>query len=180
MYIGKIIKQYREENHLSLREFAQKCNLSYTYISALEKNKDYRSGKPISPTIETVISVAKGLDISIDELLSKLSPEQTFTVNTKPKIIKYTCKDDANLPILGKGDIAYVEQKDNFETNEIILFILNGEKMIRRVIKTKKYIELLSINPQYASQKFTIDEFSKLDFTLIGKVIKVENSSYFE
>lgn len=42
MKIGDIIKNYRKENNLTLREFAKKCGLSYTYIFALEKDKDTR------------------------------------------------------------------------------------------------------------------------------------------
>lgn len=81
MFLGDIIKKYRIENGISQRDFAKKCNLSYTYISALEKNKDYRSGKPISPTLETVKNVAKGLNISVDDLLKILDDEQEFTLN---------------------------------------------------------------------------------------------------
>lgn len=82
MFLGDVIKKYREENKISQRDFAKRCNLSYTYISALEKNKDYRSGKPISPTLETVKCVAKGLNISIDDLLKILDDEQEFIINT--------------------------------------------------------------------------------------------------
>lgn len=85
MFLGDIIKKYRVENGISQRDFAKKCDLSYTYISALEKNKDYRSGKPISPTLETVKSVAKGLNISIDDLLKILDDEQEFTLNEDSK-----------------------------------------------------------------------------------------------
>lgn len=81
MYLGDIIKQYRTENQLSLRDFAKNSNLSYTYISALEKNKDYRSGKPISPTLETIKSVAKGMNMTTDDLLKILDDNQEITIN---------------------------------------------------------------------------------------------------
>ena len=81
MFLGDVIKEYREKNKLSMRDFAKRCNLSHTYIAALEKNIDSRTGKPIAPTLEAVKSISKGLNISIDELLKVLDDEKEFIVN---------------------------------------------------------------------------------------------------
>lgn len=81
MFLGDLIKQYRTINKLSLREFASRCGLSHTYISALEKNIDSRTGKPIAPTLDTVKYVAKGMNTSIEEILKILDEEQEFVVN---------------------------------------------------------------------------------------------------
>lgn len=99
MFLGDIIKKYREENRISQRDFAKRCNLSYTYISALEKNMDYRSGKPISPTLETVKCVAKGINMPVEDLLKILDDEQEFKLNEDAP--KYSDKVFI-LPILGK------------------------------------------------------------------------------
>jgi repressor LexA len=81
MLLGDIIYKYRTENDLSLRAFANKCGLSYTYISMLEKNKDYRTGKPIAPTLESVKYIANAMNLSIDELLKIIDDEQEFKMN---------------------------------------------------------------------------------------------------
>ena len=81
MFLGDLIKQYITINKLSLREFASRCGLSHTYISALEKNIDSRTGKPIAPTLDTVKYVAKGMNTSIEEILKILDEEQEFVVN---------------------------------------------------------------------------------------------------
>lgn len=81
MLLGNLIYKYRVENDLSLRAFANKCGLSYTYISMLEKNKDYRTGKPIAPTLESVKNIANAMNLSIDELLRILDDEQEFKMN---------------------------------------------------------------------------------------------------
>ena len=83
MFLGEIIKKYRIEHELSQRDFSKLSGLSYTYISALEKNKDYRTGKPISPTLETVRDVAKGMNIPVDDLLKVLDDEQELLLNNK-------------------------------------------------------------------------------------------------
>ncbi len=48
MFLGDLIKNYRTQNKLSQRDFAKLCNLSHTYIAALEKNIDSRTGKPFT------------------------------------------------------------------------------------------------------------------------------------
>ena len=81
MFLGDLIKQYRTINKLSLRDFASRCGLSHTYISALEKNIDPRTGKPIAPTLDTVKYVAKGMNTSIEKILKALDEQQEFVVN---------------------------------------------------------------------------------------------------
>ena len=81
MNIGNVIKKYRKENNLSLRAFASKCGLSYTYISMLEKNIDYRTGKPIAPTLDSVKYISNAMNIPIDDLLKMLDDEQEFKLN---------------------------------------------------------------------------------------------------
>lgn len=81
MFLGDLIKKYRTTNKLSLRDFAKKCGLSHTYISALEKNIDPRTGKPIAPTLDTVKYISKGMNISVEDILKILDSNQEFTIN---------------------------------------------------------------------------------------------------
>jgi transcriptional regulator with XRE-family HTH domain len=69
MGIGEVIKQYRKENDLSLREFAEKASLSHAYIDKLENGKDPTTGKPVMPTMRTIKSIAKAMGISTDDLM---------------------------------------------------------------------------------------------------------------
>lgn len=83
MTLGEIILNYRNSfiPKISQRDFAQKCGLSHTYIAALEKNIDVRTGKPIAPTLDTVKYISKGMNISIEEILKMLDDQQEFIVN---------------------------------------------------------------------------------------------------
>lgn len=81
MTLGELIKEYRTINKLSLRDFSKQCGLSHTYISALEKNIDSRTGKPIAPTLDTVKYVSKGINKPIEEILKILDDEQEFIMN---------------------------------------------------------------------------------------------------
>lgn len=100
MLLGDIIYKYRIENNLSLRAFANKCGLSYTYISMLEKNKDYRTGKPIAPTLESVKYIANAMNLSIDELLKIIDDEQEFKMNEEAP--KYNNSKFYMCPVYGR------------------------------------------------------------------------------
>lgn len=127
MLLGEVIKEYRITNSLSLRAFANKCGLSYTYISMLEKNQDYRTGKPIAPTLDSVKYIANGMGMSIEELLKILDDEQEF------KLIEDTPKHTSNpAVVLVYGTIpAGIPMEmieDIIDTEEIDANMLKGGK----------------------------------------------------
>lgn len=70
MEIGLFIKQYRQNNDLTLREFAARCGTSHSYIAMLENNKNSKTGEPIVPTLTMLNKIAKGMGISVSDLIS--------------------------------------------------------------------------------------------------------------
>lgn len=70
--LGEIIKDYRFNNKLSLRDFAQKCDVSHTYIDKLEKGVDSRTGKPVEPTLLVIEKISKALNKRTDTLLEEI------------------------------------------------------------------------------------------------------------
>ncbi|MDZ4422090.1 transcriptional regulator [Bacillus cereus] len=70
--LGEIIKNYRLTNKLSLRDFAQKCDVSHTYIDKLEKGVDSRTGKPVEPTLLVIEKIANAMNISTRSLLEEI------------------------------------------------------------------------------------------------------------
>lgn len=67
--LGEFIKSVREEQKLTLREFANICNLSHSYISKLEKGIDPRNNKKVIPTIETLKKIADAVNYPLEKLL---------------------------------------------------------------------------------------------------------------
>ena len=122
MLLGTIIYEYRMKHQLSLRAFANKCGLSYTYISMLEKNKDYRTGNPIAPTLDSVKYIAKAMNLSIDELLKIIDDEQEFKMNeeTPKNIVLVYGTIPAGIPMEMIEDI--------LDTEEISEDIIKGGK----------------------------------------------------
>jgi transcriptional regulator with XRE-family HTH domain len=80
MTLGDVIREFRELNNLSMEEFAKMSNLSKSYISMLENNKDPR-GNPINPSLETIDKVATTIGVELDTLVSKI--DQDVVVNRK-------------------------------------------------------------------------------------------------
>lgn len=125
MFLGEVIKKYREEHNLSLRAFASKCGLSYTYISMLERNIDYRTGKPIAPTLDSVKYISNAMNMPIDDLLKILDDEQEFKLNEDISANNLNNK----IPILGtvkagydwlaeENIIGYITDKDTVKDYE--------------------------------------------------------------
>lgn len=81
MYIGEIIKEYRTNYQLSQRAFASRTTLSPSYINTLEKIYNPKTGKPYSVTTDVADELAKAMNMSIEELLSKINGNQEFTLN---------------------------------------------------------------------------------------------------
>lgn len=50
----------------------------YFYVG---KNIDYRTGKPIAPTLDSVKYISNAMNIPIDDLLKMLDDEQEFKLN---------------------------------------------------------------------------------------------------
>jgi len=65
--MGEMIKKARGKQ--SLREFADKCDISHSYLDDIEKGYDHNTKKEISVTIETLQKLSKGTGYSINEIL---------------------------------------------------------------------------------------------------------------
>lgn len=127
MILGNLIKEYRTNNKMSLRDFAQRCGLSHTYISALEKNIDPRTGKPIAPTLDAVKYISKGMNMSIEDMLKILDDEQEFKMNEEaPKFNSSSAVVFVYGTIPAGIPMECIE--DIIDTEEISADMLKGDK----------------------------------------------------
>lgn len=69
MDIGFYIKQYRQSNNLTLREFAARCGTSHSYIAMLENGKNSKTGEPIVPSIAMLKKIANATRVSVNDLI---------------------------------------------------------------------------------------------------------------
>lgn len=62
---GQVLYELRMARNLKQAELAEKCRMDETYISDLERGK-------YMPSLFTVFKLSKGLEMSLEELSSKL------------------------------------------------------------------------------------------------------------
>ena len=104
MYVGEIIKDYRIKNKISQRDFASRTSLSHSYINTLEKIFNPKTGNPYSVTTDVAIEIANAMNMTIEELLSKISDNQEFTTNAT---VKDNISNIVTIPILGTVKAGY-------------------------------------------------------------------------
>lgn len=138
MKLGEIVHSYRAEHGLTMQEFAEKSGLSKGYISMLENNKNPRNGQPITPSIETYDSIARAMDVSIDELLAKSKGENVF-VNKKSHLhgvrIPVLGRVIAGIPIEAIEDIIDYEEipEDMAKTGKFFALQVKGDSMLPNI-----------------------------------------------
>lgn len=80
MQLGEWIKAYRKAQGLSMQRFADLCGFSKAYIGQLEKGINPKTGKKISPTMQTFTKIANSVGMSVDQLLEKLDDDQPVSI----------------------------------------------------------------------------------------------------
>ena len=83
MNLGEIIYQYRQEHHLSQRQFAIRCKLSNGYIAMLENGMNPQTGKEIKPTLAAVKEIAKAMQMDADELIRMMDNDLYIRLSTE-------------------------------------------------------------------------------------------------
>ena len=114
MKLSDLIKNYREENGISQREFARRCGLSNSLISILEMGVNPQTGKPTEPDARTYRRLANGMGMTASDLSkllqtdsavwSPLSAEgQYYELLKDNNLLPRTDEDNAILEALHKN-----------------------------------------------------------------------------
>lgn len=107
-HIGKFIKEIRQNNHQTQKEFADKYNVSFQAVSKWENGKNI-------PDISLLKQICKDNNISIDEILG----DKPKTINIKKKIIILISVIILLLIILISVLILYSNKDSNFEFKKV-------------------------------------------------------------
>ncbi|HGS1427618.1 TPA: helix-turn-helix domain-containing protein [Streptococcus pneumoniae] len=106
MKLGELLKSYRTEHKLSMDAFCELSDLTKGYISMLEKNEHPKSKKPIVPSYDTIEKIAKGMQISTEDLIDMLDDDQEIQINATPALLSkspiQTIYDELKPPRQGK------------------------------------------------------------------------------
>ncbi len=72
MKLGDLIKEYREKHGLSQRQFAMSCGLSNGYISMLEKGRNPKTNRPVTPNLQQMKKLADGMGTTMMDMLEQV------------------------------------------------------------------------------------------------------------
>lgn len=98
MKLGELIAAYRKDHHMSQRQFAKKCgDMSNGYVSMLENDYNPATGKSITPTIDKLICIASGMDMTLTELLEKADDMPVDISEVVEQNVVYADEDDAEM-----------------------------------------------------------------------------------
>lgn len=105
--IGERIKKSRNEKSMSLRELANKVELSASFLSQIEQGK-------ASPSIENLKKIANSLDVRVSYLIEDEDEER-------------------NVEHIRKGHVRYIESRDS-NTKMALLTMSNSEKNMEPIL----------------------------------------------
>ena len=127
--LGYNLRKYREKNNLTQKEFAAQLGISRTALTGYENGKNF-------PTSIVLISMAKGMNCSIDNLLgynitnsTPLSFNADDTTTLKEKILYLDNLIDKTLKTY--NDLIDAKRRTNLKFNEILM----SKKRIDRILK---------------------------------------------
>mgnify|MGYP000867702245 FL=1 len=81
MYIGDIIKAFREEHQLSQETFAAKACLTVSEINTLEQNFQDGSYTPVPVAIRQIKGIAQAMEQPMPVIMSQIPSDQQVVVN---------------------------------------------------------------------------------------------------
>ena len=105
MELGQLVKEYREKNHLSQRQFSKISGISNGYISMIEEGKNPKTGEVLTPSLTMLKKISVAMKMSLNDLMSltedydvSLSFENIYPVSTQriPMLGEIACGQPIN------------------------------------------------------------------------------------
>lgn len=123
--------------------------------------------------VPVVASVRAGFDGGIQE--EHLGTEPAFGIKNADEFRYVRVQGDSMLPQIEEGDLALVHLQRDVESGDLAVVIVDGEDaMIKKLVKEKDCVSLVSINPNYPPRKLTGESLEQL--VIYGKVQGITRS----
>lgn len=183
--LGNLIKKYRAENNLSLREFANLTSFSHTYISNLENNYNPSTKKPPIITVPALIELSNILNYDFEDLLkiigsktnnNKNKVEEEKTLYNKNDIIKipvFSCipKDNSRKKVI---DHVFIKKnKIEKDISDYFATVIKNDNMYPKYHKGD--IVLFNYNKDIKYGEDIIISINKDDKMLFTNILINEN-----
>lgn len=107
MTLRELVMEFRRENDISQRQFANMCGLSNGYISMLERNINPKTGLPVTPSLPALKKIAQGMGMTLNDLFLQADDMPVDLLQTD---------SEKNALTPGAGDEHEVEVMQLFES----------------------------------------------------------------
>lgn len=114
MKLSELIRDYRKTMNISQREFSRRCNLSNTYISFLENEKNPKTGRPLIPTLEQYRKIADGMGMTVHRLFELLDDDA-------PVDLRFDSSSDTHVVINNISQFAHLMQYMSREDYDFVV-----------------------------------------------------------
>lgn len=159
--LAKILQMPPTEFINENEEPTEKSNISYVY----PKNEVY--------SIPLFESVSAGFGAYADSEVLEYIPIVLSNPHDLQDIIAIKVKGDSMYPLIIDGDCIIVRKQESVDSGTIGVVLLDGnEGLVKRIVYGDDWIELQSVNPEYAPKRFEGAEVQRL--RVVGKVTKID------
>lgn len=184
MKLSEIVRNYRTAHGLSMEAMAARCGRTKPYIHQLE-NGNPKTGKEVRPGLDTIVLLAKAMNMDIDELVRMLNDDTVISLQPMQKIrnairIPVLGKVVAGIPIEATEDVlGYVEITERMaRTGDYFALRIKGDSMMPNIcdgdtviVKKQESVEngdiaIILVNGNDATCKKV--KFNTNGITLIG------------
>ena len=197
--IGEIIRSLRGD--LSLRSFAQKCDISHTALDAIECGVNKRTKKPTQAktiTLQRIADaagvplsyitgerngaikipvlgyVAAGLPIeAVREVLDyeDISPDM---LRDGSEYFALKIKGSSMEPKISDGDVVIVRVQPDVDSGQVAIVCVNGEEATcKKILKQQGGIVIQPLNPAYKTVFYSIEQIESIPITIVGRVVEL-------
>ncbi len=155
------LKAFETINGGKTKEPAEKSNISYVY----PKNEVY--------SIPLFESVSAGFGAYADSEILGYIPIVLSNPHDLQDTIAIKVKGNSMYPLIIDGDCIIVRKQESVDSGTIGVVLLDGnEGLVKRIVYGDDWIELQSVNPEYAPKRFEGAEVQRL--RVVGKVTKID------
>jgi transcriptional regulator with XRE-family HTH domain len=139
--IGEKIRALRQRRSWTLKDLADKTNLSVPYLSDIERRRE------INPTLETLTSIAGALECPVGELLGDADGSQINSMSRSepplPVSLQRFVRGDSFAKRLEKLATTAGRDPKDME-REVINFLVHAPKRARSDLNTRDWEQLLN------------------------------------
>lgn len=127
MKLSELIIDYRTRMGISQREFSRRCDLSNSYISFIEKERNPKTGKPLVPTLEQYKKIARGMDISVHRLFELLDDDAPVDITISSAEVHDDSSEDLRILYQDLSRLTPEQQKQARQLFRAAFMLTNPE-----------------------------------------------------